>query len=777
MSRLSSKIKSNRVVIYVAAGIWIIAFNIYLYFYHSQTISDTIVSIIDNTTQQQVNDNDETSTYDSFDKFDNQDDKGYKPLNTSILDSSPLRLYTQQYLDDKRNIEPIFSSNYETMFNKIEQEDEFYGLLSNLNFNDRCQLYFENLFQKNQNWFINPNERFPGYANKFDYESWIHDHDRELRIQFNKDNDRDKFDKIEDQVVFKTFVDEKYHEYADPIYEQEQKMVDYLSHLRIFNKCYLSSNFISQQNTIKTFITEQKHFAKSMISLEQQESNHNNINEKEKRSIELDVTKDCSNLEARLYPWLSNHFPVFEKWTGETILHPPTFQNSNAQKSHPSSTTSYGSCFLNKFKKSLSGKGIVLTIGDQHVDDTVHLIALLRALQNTLPIQIVYYDNLSGHSKSRIVRAAREVMKVLPESFKEVSDKFPIMYDRGLPEQEVYFVNTYSVVHENYKSKFDGYGNKFLATLFNSFEEFILIDADTVLLKNPEWFFNHDKFIKSGTFFFRDRTAVHTRPETDTRFLKKMSPSTLDAIMFDIPLITSHSMDLPGMNGLFHEMESGVVVIDKTRHFNSILLLPQLNFMDAFTEKSHGDKELFWFSFIINGDEQFMFNGYAAGALGRISDPRVVNGDRIRKAQQLCSAHPGHVDDESDELIWFNSGFHFCSKYKDIDYRHDLHEQDGRYKPGITTIEEMKTYYFDPIDIEAVIIPPFENSGHMRLDNSEGEPHEGWELSHGLCSSYLWCAYSSIGGKDNRQLGTVITIDEESKKLFRYYGDVWVGNY
>ncbi|KAK6461930.1 hypothetical protein DFJ63DRAFT_336688 [Scheffersomyces coipomensis] len=70
---------------------------------------------------------------------------------------------------------------------------------------------------------------------------------------------------------------------------------------------------------------------------------------------------------------------------------------------------------MHLIKYSLSGRGIVLTTGDKHVDDTVHLITLSRELQNSLPIQIVYYDNLSGRSKSRIIRAVREEMKDLPK--------------------------------------------------------------------------------------------------------------------------------------------------------------------------------------------------------------------------------------------------------------------------------------------------------------------------------------------------------------------------
>lgn len=143
----------------------------------------------------------------------------------------------------------------------------------------------------------------------------------------------------------------------------------------------------------------------------------------------------------------------------------------------------------------------MLSIGDGHVEDTVKLIHLLRALNNKLPIQIVYYDNLAKETKDKIVTAAREVMVTVPKSFELVSRLFPEDYlTNGLPQQEVWFVNTYNAIHANFKKKFHKFSNKFLATIFNSFNEFILVDADTVLMQNPEYFFQLPGYKNTGTF-------------------------------------------------------------------------------------------------------------------------------------------------------------------------------------------------------------------------------------------------------------------------------------
>ena len=46
----------------------------------------------------------------------------------------------------------------------------------------------------------------------------------------------------------------------------------------------------------------------------------------------------------------------------------------------------------------------------------------------------------------------------------------------------------------------EDFANKFLATLFNSFDEFILLDADTVLTQSPSYFFNLPQYLETGTF-------------------------------------------------------------------------------------------------------------------------------------------------------------------------------------------------------------------------------------------------------------------------------------
>ncbi|WEJ93179.1 mannosyltransferase [Yamadazyma tenuis] len=396
----------------------------------------------------------------------------------------------------------------------------------------------------------------------------------------------------------------------------------------------------------------------------------------------------------------------------------------------------------------------------------------------------VFYDSLSDDTKAKIVAAARNKMVDLPESFHKVSKHFPSDYltaqDSGLPKQEVWFVNTYNAIHDNFKDKFKRFANKFLATLFNSFEEFMLIDADTILLQSPSEFFDLKDYISTGAYFFKDRTAPQFRPPGDTKFFQKITPSILDTLMFDIPIITQKTLGLEFFDGMGHFMESGVVLINRHLHFNSILTMLQMNFFRPVTARVHGDKEIFWLGFAASGDEDYHFNKNFAASIGTITsqEERLTSQGNHKKSQELCSPHPGHIN-ENGKLVWFNSGFKFCGKSDLVDFEAEVKKQE--HFKFLKDAKSMQEYYEGSLILKSAIIPPFMGKLVTRADNKVEEPAEGWHMEGGYCHSYLWCAYSSIGGltsdgQDNTQVGQVFEFDQDSIDLSSYFGDIWVGN-
>lgn len=705
----------------------------------------------------------------------------YKDID--VLNLYILKLYNKY--KQIKNINDIdgYSTNYESILKRHRME----GIMNDLSFQERCDLYFNTLFEDDINWIIDPKKDLPlEFRFEFKYEDFKKKQIESIKNQYAKDNNMKIEDVNEDIVEGK--IKEEYDKFWARTMATEQVIVDYVSHLRIFNKCFITSDndweakknckFISAQRKLMRIIDEtDKHFRPT----------------KGLASLNTDSFSSCSPLESRLYPWLSFNFPIYTRWTKEKVFQPPSLSNYVTHKEIfevygklgkvskvNSKLTNNKACFLNLFKNSLNGRGIVMSIGDSHVDDAIKLIYLLRALNNKYPIQIVYYDGLSETSMQRIINVAREQISSLPKSFKDVKDYFPKDYlnpeDHGLIKQEVWFVSVRNAIHEHYRFKFQGYSNKFLATFFNSFEEFILLDADTVLLQPPSYFFNLMGYKEKGAYFYKDRIPLERRPKSDLQFFKKISPSVLDTTMFNFPLLTASTLDSEFFHGSGHFMESGLVVINRNLHYNSILMMLLLNIMTPVTDRVWGDKEIFWLGFAANGDEEFQMNKYGAAAIGEVTTEILRSDGTPKKTKEICASHPGHISGEDGvTLVWFNSGFKFCGQADKVDYKEEF-KKGSRYR-FLTSVDHMETFYRSKMTLKSAIVPPVSYTDHK---NIEEEPETGWG-SGNLCNGYLWCAFYSVGGKtkegnDNFLQGKYIEFDNKTISLFSYLGDIWMGN-
>lgn len=767
----------RKTLIYTGLFIWIIFINIWIYNYKYSSFRVDNTSIYDEEYQSNP-DNEKVSlvSENHIKQVDVMHDKDIKSIIKSLT------------ILDQRTID-----SHSSIYDDILANHNLKDILTNLNFKQRCDLYFKNLFLDDNNWYLNPDEDLPlDHRGEFDYDPFRKKVYSDIKLKYMEEH-KLKPQQV-DEAIIQELIKQEYDNFWENTLKVEQKITDYLSHLRIFNKCYITNDNTYQINQNNQLLAQETNLRQSDESSRfKYTANENLVNTKSFTT--------CNEIESRIYKWLSFAYPIYERFTGEKLAAPPdltkyikypeVFKPSNLEfesrtgKPIKSDFTGNEPCFLNRFKNALNGKGIVLSISDGHVDDTVKLIHLLRALNNHYPIQIVYFDEINDDSKTKLVNAARNKMIDLPQSFQKVTQYFPEDYihneDGGLPKQEIWFVNVYHAIHHNYRKKFGGFSNKFLATVFNSFEEFMLLDADSVLVQNPEYFFNLAGYIKRGAYFFKDRTAAEFRPQSDGKFFQKITPSVLDKLMFDIPIITSKTLGREFFEGMKHYMESGLVLINRSVHFNSVMTMVQMNLFKPVTDRVYGDKEIFWLGFIANGDEEFHFNKYFAAAIGtetpddeRVSTP----GDAPPKGREVCSAHPGHINGEDEQsLLWFNSGYQFCSK--NVNFKEEVAKQE-RLK-SIKDANTLKQYYENPIPLRHAVIPPFKNKWEMTCKNTVGEPDHGWRKDKGYCRSYLWCAYSSIGGTtkdggDNTQEGQIFEFDQKSVDLFQYYGDIWVGN-
>lgn len=740
-----------------------------------------------------------------------------------LLNNLSIQLFqNKNNIKDFRNVE-----GHLLVYDVIFTNHDVNSVLGSLDFAQRCDLYFTTLYTQQPNWYLNPDENLPlENRDEFKYDSYRTRKTDELKEAIAKEKDIKKEDVKMDQE-FEDKMKDKYKEFWAKTQRTEQTVTDYLSHLRIYNRCYVLRDNVVERQRLDAFVSKQKRFitrltdagasqldASGLVGGDASEVQANTLLKASlkfrpsarERLLNYDSFASCGNIESRIYPWLLMAFPMYERWTKEITFSPPqmhkyiklpvVFAPSHAEahrgrgkagKVKSKLTKDNRGCFVTHFKNLLNGKGIVLLIADKHVDEAVRQIHLLRALNNKYPIQIVYNDGLTEANKDRIIMAAREPMSLLPASFHTVEKYFAEDYldprDHGLPKQEVWFVNVHNSIHDKYKGKFGGFGNKFLAAMFNSFEEFMLVDHDTVVVQNPDYFFNLRNYRQKGAFFYKDRAAPQFRPEADCTFFKKITPSVLDSVMFDVPTTSRQLFDIEFFTGMFYYMESGLVMINRNLHFNAIPMMVQMNFLQTVTNRVYGDKEIFFLAFLAAGEDDFFFNEYFAASIGeetpmdeRLSDEK----PKLFLSRQICLAHPGHINSEDGRLlVWFNSGFRFCGQYTKVNYEKEFKE--GRRYKSLSDEEQMKALYRNPLRLRHAVIPPFKNKLETWCDNKIDEPKQAWEMDGGYCNLYLWCAYDRIGGPtdkgtDSTQKGKFIEFDQKSIDLFSYYGDIWVGN-
>ncbi|KAG7666324.1 uncharacterized protein J8A68_000139 [[Candida] subhashii] len=672
-----------------------------------------------------------------------------------------------QYLHSKSPIEDIrggidfHSSVYEQIFNV----HSINSVLTNLNFQQRCDLYFNNLYVENLNWSLDPDDLDIHYEEgdklKYQYDTFKELFMEELKLGFSQDTESPLHSISEDIPKFKEYMESMYNLNWRGLMETEQKVIDYLSIVRIFNKCYISPHYTSQ----KEFTKAQK---KDLTKLGLHDKFRESHDEKQLKT----EGNNYENLENRIHPWFNFRYPIYTRWTGEEYSDPRDIHKHVTSMKYKS--TKGKACFLSQFQKSFLGKGLVVTIAERHVDDMIRLIHSLRALNNKLPIELINYKPISQNSIARIIKAAREPFDELTNSFQKVSKYFPQNYRQQIPKQEIWFIDASVAINERYQTKFRGWGNKLVALFFSTFKEAILIDSDTVFFQPPESLFGFNGYQETGTYFFKDRRAGPEQPASIRKFFTKLSPSIIDSIMFDIPIMSNHSLSTGFFQGYEHTMESGVVVIDRSRYFDSILMMMQFQILEPTRNRVYGDKEIFWLAMAANGVEDFVFNKYDVAAVGDIGDP--IFDTESQKSLKICTSHPAHINGEDgNSLLWINAGMSFCKFYDDLDYTEELRILG----PGTRhTPESLRRIYSSPVSISAAIIPP--DFPGVR-NNIENEPNINWGPSpYGTysCDACVWCAYSQIGGlqedgSDNTMYGKVIHFDQKQKDIIKYIGDIW----
>lgn len=462
------------------------------------------------------------------------------------------------------------------------------------------------------------------------------------------------------------------------------------------------------------------------------------------------------DIETRLFPYLNfdglssdeeNFWPVRTRWNGDVYKASTPRFSGNGDTYLDSlgiaynKNISFWENWLQKVMQSGS-RGIVLSIGQFQTADTIRLIRILRFLKNNLPIEVVHKGDLSPHHQSVLISAARE----------DLSDEYP--------GQELWFLDVTNMLNPQYSAKFTRYSNKWLALLFCSFEQPVLLDADTVPFTTFERYYQSERFKNSGTFFFKDRKLKSNPLKKKHLLAFNRIVTTLLGLHFprkhslhifhtqlslqlndEISVETVESLLLKGHR---HHMESGLVVINKRRHLFSLLASISLQF-SSIQEEFHGDKDWFWFGqFLLDGE--FTFHPVDASNVGKLRNVSLA--EFQGELYQICSVQLSHTDVDG-RMLWLNGGLNVCKKCSwDYDYKNNK-----RIAETFNNVNELQQYYQSPVELEGAVIPDVDK--------------ERWGYS-GECAGFNYCTLYKQG-----EFGKVIKFSESEKQNYREFVRIW----
>lgn len=628
------------------------------------------------------------------------------------------------------------------VYDEIFSQITMYDFLNTQLYEGRCLVYFNHLSMSMPDWLINPHESVDVDTDSF---SSFEEYEIKRLKEFNKkvtEAEENGFTPPTKPTV--ALMKKDYNLIVNRMKKDEQLIHDFVSHVRVFDRCYLSGYTSESGQSKSNFVSQQRNFISKTINFQpspEEAATPNTI-------YESPVA--CSEIEQKIFPFISREFPVFTRWDGSVHFFPNSKYSGLPNRE----------CFLNDFRQRINGKGIVLTVGDGQVTDASRLIRILRYFRNTYPIQILYHTSLSEESKGRLKDVAREAF-------------------HDLPPQDLWFVDTKRSIKPAFLNKFHGFANKMLAMLFNSFEEILFLDADAALLKDPSYFFALKKYVEKGAYFYRDRAAQQSRGLSDIKFFMKMMPSIEDSIVFNIDQVSNYTLNNGFFNGMGHYMESGIVVLNRKKHFIQPLMLSVISFYHPVNGRVYGDKEMFWLAVAISGRNDYHFNEIPACSIGDYMPAADFPNPRMQ-AKVVCSAHPAHMSGEDGKtLVWINSGFRHCGQTgkSNFDFKKDF--EFGALYTLFKNLRDFAVFYSGALTPKVVLLPPFSIDGGV--PNDDDEPANFWEMT-GYCNNYLWCAYSRVGGKvtidgetvDKTIKGQIFELDEDQTKNFAEVASYWL---
>ena len=618
---------------------------------------------------------------------------------------SPLELIPDIEVETKRRYE----ASWDLLFRSHKHKS-----FKHYDLSIKCEFYFQNLYNLNEEW---TNE-----IGMFTFD--IKDIKSDNKMSELKDDDGVKL------------IDEKALRY----YKRKHNIALGMERLRIYDRCFVGNS--NNRDSLKMNELFQQHGSEGSTSKLDQKviGNKDNLRPTRKASFlsELDTGKFSKfnqwDFEHRMFPFISyfeqhNFTQVMPIFTSPESLEPlpqgkfPVFNRDTGELDsvetfHYDETKSLWDNW-NDMSSRCGHKGIVMSVGNGQVDQTVRLLAVLREQHNRLPIQIIHNDQLSNDSIALLSDVARS------------SD-----LSNG-PKQSVWFLNVKPTLSQSAKGRFDRFKNKWLSVIFNTFEEFIFVDSDAISYIGLEEYFQFDEYTATGTLMFKDRSLRMESGQKCPVLFETLMPKILERYYFDtVPQVDPDFVEQACMkeltpeekvykrffeNGHQHNLESGLLAINKNEHIISMVISTVLNISPKIGGCGWGDKEFFWLGLLVSGHHYSIYD-VDASAVGIPDLKDREKEDELKEAQEICSTQVGHTSYDK-HLLWLNGGSQLC-KFRDK-FDSDWEEFENIRKEFHDNKEKARQAYDSVMPIEAAIIPDV-NIGR-------------WAHKDRRCNAYVWC--------------------------------------
>jgi hypothetical protein len=190
-------------------------------------------------------------------------------------------------------------------------------------------------------------------------------------------------------------------------------------------------------------------------------------------------------------------------------------------------------------------RGIVLAVGKDQVHLGLFLVRSIRFVHKSkLPIEVWHIgeDDLPGWVRGYLASypdvAVRDITKV---------------FDMGVLGLK-------------------GWDVKPFAMLASRFREVMFMDADAVFLESPDSLFEHPSYVRTGSLFYHDRMTMMGGDDRHVNFVKSFVPEPYSETLKSNWMFEKKTV---------HVQESGVVLVDKVKHFRGFLGTAKMNEIDA----------------------------------------------------------------------------------------------------------------------------------------------------------------------------------------------------